>query len=141
MPVEIRYYTARRILLLFLTLVGAVVLPYLLACLITGARILFGAEIRLGDIEAAYGAVWYVLALASVFLGCLSLGRSLLFDHPILRQILPDGSTKSIPPEKSAPGKLSLWLRLRKLLSADAIVGLAFAAAVILIGSIVAMLP
>ena len=71
----------------------------------------------------------------------LSLGRSLLFDHPILYRILPDGSSRPIPPDKSAPGRLSLWVRLRRIFSADTIVGLAFAALVVLIGSVLAMMP
>ena len=140
-PVEIHYYTARRVGLFLLFILGVLILPYLICFVFTGLRALFGGQVHLSQIETAYGAVWYVLALAAVFLGCLSLGRSLLFDHPILRQILPDGSSRRIPPEKSAPGKLSLWGRLRKLFSADAIVGLAFGALVVLIGSVLAMMP
>ena len=140
-PVEIRYYTGKRLGLFLLFLLWVLVLPWLLSLVFTCLRILFGAEVLLRDIQAAYGAVWYVLALAAIFLGCLSLGRSLLFDHPLLRQILPDGSTRPIPPEKSAPGRLSLWKRLRTLFRADAIVGLAFAALIVLIGSVLAMMP
>lgn len=140
-PVEIRYYTARRIGLFLLFTLGVLALPWLLSVAITALRALFGAEVRLAGIETAYGAVWYVLALAAVFLGCLSLGRSLLFDHPILYRILPDGSSRPIPPDKSAPGRLSLWVRLRRIFSADTIVGLAFAALVVLIGSVLAMMP
>ena len=141
-PVEIRYYTVKRICLFLLFTVGVLALPWLLSVVITGLRALSGAEVQVSQIETAYGAVWYVLALAAVFLGCLSLGRSLLFDHPILyRSGSAGGSARPIPPEKSAPGKLSLWARLRRLFRADAIVGLAFAALVVLIGSVLAMMP
>ncbi|MBQ9250380.1 MAG: hypothetical protein IJ179_08425 [Oscillospiraceae bacterium] len=140
-PVEIRYYTAKRICLFLLFTLGVLALPWLLCVVITGLRMLSGAEIQLAQIETAYGAVWYVLALAAVFLGCLSLGRSLVFDHPILYRSMPDGSMNPIPPKKSAPGRLSLWARLRRLFRADAIVGLAFAALVVLIGSVLAMMP
>ena len=139
-PVEIHYYTARRVTLFLLVCLLLIILPYLLACLLTALRALFGAEVRLGDVEAAYGAVWYVLSAAAIFLGCLSLGRSLLFDHPLLRQLWPDGSTGPLD-DNSSTEKLSLWARLRMLMRTDAIVGVAIGVLVVLIGSVAAMLP
>ena len=140
-PVGIRYWNGKRIALFLLLAFLLIALPWLLACGIVQIRRLTGAEVQIGEIEAAYGALWYVLALALLLLGSLSLGRSLLFDHPILREILPDGGTRPIPKEKSAPGRLSLWARMRRFLSGDAIVGIVFGALVVLAGSVAAMLP
>ena len=140
-PVEIRRFTPKRLALFVLFALGVLALPWLAALLLTALRSFGGGEAGPGQVEAAYGAVWYVLAAAALFLGCLGLGRSLLFDHPVLRQPLPDGTWKAIPPEKSAPGRLSLWTRLRKRFRADAIVGIAFGALIVLLGSILAMLP
>lgn len=136
-PVEIRFYTARRIALMLLFALLTLALPYLLVCLIT----LFSPQMHPGDIEAAYGAVWYVIAAAALVLAWLSLGRSLLFDRPLLRRILPDGSTRPIPADKVRRGKLPLLKRLRAILSLDAIVGIGIGVLVVLLGSIVAMLP
>ena len=139
-PVEIGYYSPKRLVLFSLFVLAVLALPWLITVLLTALRMLFGAPVSLGEIEAAYGAVWYVVAAAGLFLGCLSLGRSLLFDHPILRRILPDGSRKAVPAAQSAPGRLSLWERLRKVFRADAIVGLGLGLLLVLIGSILAML-
>jgi len=136
-PVEIRFYTARRIALMLLGALLTLALPYLLACLIT----LLSPGMHPGDIVAAYGAVWYVIAAAALVLAWLSLGRSLLFDRPLLRRILPDGSTSPIPADETGRGRLPLLQRLRAFLSLDAIVGVGIGVLVVLFGSIVAMLP
>ena len=140
-PVDFGYYTPKRLALFALFALSVLALPWLLTLLLTALRMLFGAPVHVREIEAAYGAVWYVLAAAGLFLGCLSLGRSLLFDHPILWRRLPDGRRVRVPAAQSAPGRLSLWARLRRFLRADAIVGLGLGLLLVLIGSILAMLP
>ncbi|MBR1455533.1 MAG: hypothetical protein IJ594_00055, partial [Oscillospiraceae bacterium] len=74
-------------------------------------------------------------------LGALSLGRSLLFDHPLLDRARQGGEGRPLAPEARTRVRFPLWRRLRKRFRADALIGLALGALIVLIASILAMTP
>ena len=136
-PVKVHYYTPLRVALLLALALAVLLLPVLLAVPIQALRSLGGP---VHPVEPAYGAAWYVLALAMILAAWLRLVRNILFDNPILRQLMPDGSVRSLEPVGRERPRLQLWQRLRDLADLDAIAGGLLGVLLVLLGSVLAMI-
>ena len=139
-PVEIRHFSVRRALALILFVLLVLLLPCLLVWGVMLLRMLSGEALALRDAETAYGAAWYVISAAVLLIGWLSIGRCLLFDHPILRRLRDQGGASPIPAEKTAVGRQPLWARLHAFFGLDALVGVCIGLLLVLLGSVLAML-
>ena len=90
-PVRIRFYTFGRWLSILLRTLLLVFLPAVIAAGFRLLNVLNTEEHFTEHFNVGYGAAWYVLA-GFVALMYLTRGvRRVLYDHPILYEILPDG--------------------------------------------------
>ena len=96
-PVRIAFYTPLRIIM---TLLGVIVynaLPALLAWPLDSE----------GVANYSYNVVWMVLSVPVTIILWIAIGRIRIYNHPVLKQILPDGRTKPVRADGDTP--FSLW--------------------------------
>ncbi|MBQ9827321.1 MAG: hypothetical protein IJM62_01415 [Lachnospiraceae bacterium] len=92
-PVKIRFYSVGRWLSIVLRSLITVFLPAILAAVIRW--ITMGSDEKFMDkFVPLNGAAWYVLALFIVLIYFVKGVRKDVYDHPIIRRILPNGKTR-----------------------------------------------
>lgn len=101
-PVKIKFYTPARVLTLVLQMLVLIFLPLLAAMAIRGVMLLFGASgAFLAGLHPEYGAAWYTLSGGIAVLYWIKGVRNDVFNHPILYELLPDGSRRLIGTRQS----------------------------------------
>ena len=94
-PVSISFYGSSRILKLMLNSLFIIFLPVILAAPLR-LMVMESHESFMSDFHMEYGAAWYVLAAMVVLVYLLKAGRVTVYDHPVLHELMPDGSKRRI---------------------------------------------
>lgn len=145
--VELRFYTVGRLLQMLLHMFTLVFAPAILAVAIRTVMYLSGNAPNIFEgIAFRYGAAWYVLGGAICFIYFLVGFRGDVYNRPIMRELLPDGKKKAFGSRKERRITIFSLLRIRKrdrepgekLLKEE--IGLLIGIAVIMLGSLAAML-
>lgn len=101
-PVKIKFYTLPRVLMLLLQMLVLIFLPLLVAMVIHTGLLLFRAsETSFVGLHPEYGAAWYALSGGIAILYWIKGIRNDVFNHPILYELLQDGSQHLIGTRKS----------------------------------------
>lgn len=94
-PVDLRFYTPPRVMMLICLSFFALFAPVVAAALIRLIQVASdsraSAELFV-NFDIGYGAAWYCIGLFLMILAWTKAGRRLVFDFPIFRRIMPDGS-------------------------------------------------
>lgn len=93
--VEIRFFPARRVIKMILLTVLCNILPLLLAMFFA-----FSSGKPLSDLNLSAMFLWLVISVPVTFIYWIAYVRRDVYDDPVLREILEDGSLKKIPRKK-----------------------------------------
>ncbi len=93
-PAKIKFYSVGRWLSILWNIFILVMLPAILAAGIRLLQISESGEAFMDGYKIGYGAAWYVLAGMIALIYWIRGVRSDVYNHPIVREILPGGKTK-----------------------------------------------
>lgn len=100
-PVTLKFYTPLRMVAILVFAVAFNALPQILA----GFFLLTG--LAAPPAEWHYGLGWMVLGLPITVILWVALGRIRIYNHPSVRQILADGSTKAVSTDRDQGNSIS----------------------------------
>lgn len=100
-PVTLKFYTPLRMVAILVFAVAFNALPQILA----GIFLLTG--LAAPPAEWRYGLGWMVLSLPVTVILWVALGRIRIYNHPSVRQILADGSTKAVSTDRDQGNSIS----------------------------------
>lgn len=137
-PVDMRFYTPARVAMLLFIGLFALFVPVVLAALLRLIQVGLGgrawAEL-FADFDISYGAAWYCIGFFLMVVAWTKAGRRLVFDFPIFRRIMPDGSFGPFDTSNSSVEGSLLGTILRTGLAILCFLPLTIFFALLLIGS------
>ncbi len=109
-PVRIHFYTPKRIIRYLFTAIAIITLPAWIAALIASLEKYTTEEIL--HLPYHYGMAWYALSIPYAWILWLKLGRSTIYNYPVIKKILPNGKYQTVQSDHTVPKiKISTLIR------------------------------